>query len=52
MYNFPITRLLAGKSDQMKNLLGEKNMPISTLSLNTKIGSTMLCLSGFELYSG
>ena len=26
-------------------------MPISTVFKNTKIRSTMLCLSGFELYS-
>ena len=34
----------------MKNFLGDKNVPISTV-LNTKLPSTMLCLSGFELYS-
>ena len=30
-YNFPITRLLATKSEQMKNFLGDKNMPLSTV---------------------
>ena len=38
------------KSEQMKNFLGDKNMPISTV-LSTKIRLTMLCLSGFEHYS-
>ena len=30
-YNFPITRLSARKSEQMKQFLGNKNMPISTV---------------------
>ena len=30
-YNFPITRLSARKSEQMKKFLGNKNMPISTV---------------------
>ena len=48
-YNFRITRLSARKSKQMKNFCGIK---ISLyLRLNTKIRSTMQCLSGFELYS-
>ena len=31
LYNFRITRLSARKSEQMKNFLGDKNMPISTV---------------------
>ena len=30
-YNFRITRLSARKSEQIKNFLGDKNMPISTV---------------------
>jgi len=49
-YNFWITRLSATQSEQLKNLGGGiKNAYI--YRLNTKIRSTMLCLSGFELYS-
>ena len=33
-----------------EKLFGDKNMPISTVDLNTKIRVTMLCLSGF-MYS-
>ena len=43
-YNFRITSLSARKSEQMKTLS-------FIYCLNTKIRSTMLCLSGFELYS-
>ena len=34
-----------------EKFLGDKNMPTYIYRLNTKIRSTMLCLSGFELYS-
>ena len=44
-YNFRITRLSARISEQMKNFLGIKYAYI--YRLNTKICSTMLCLSGF-----
>ena len=44
-YNFRMTRLSASKSEQMKQL------PKYIYRLNTKIRLTMLCLSGFELYS-
>ena len=48
-YNFLILRLSVRKSEQMKNSLGIK---ICLLVFeNTKIRSTMLCLSGFELDS-
>ena len=40
-----MTRLSAKKSEQMKQL------PKYIYPLNTKIRLTMLCLSGFELYS-
>ena len=48
-YNFRITRLSARKSEQMENFKGIKYAYM--YRLNTKIRSTMLCLSGFELYS-
>ena len=35
----------------MKIFLGDKNMLIFIYRLNTKIRLTMLCFSGFELYS-
>ena len=43
-YNFRITRLSARKSEQMKLFGGIR-------ICNTKIRLTILCLSGFELYS-
>ena len=48
-YNFRITRLSARKSERMKNFYGIKICLYDRL--NTKIRLTMLCLSGFELYS-
>ena len=48
-YNFRITSLSARKSEQMKNFGGINYVYI--YRLNTKIRLTMLCLSGFELYS-
>ena len=44
-YNFRMIRLSASKSEQIKQL------PKYIYHLNTKIRLTMLCLSGFELYS-
>ena len=44
-YNFRMTRLLPRKSEQMKQL------PKYIYCLNTKIRLTLLCLSGYELYS-
>ena len=48
-YNFRITRLSTRKSEQTKIFRGYKYAYI--YRLNTKIRLTMLCLSGFELYS-
>ena len=49
-YNFWITIVLARKSDDEK-FLGDKKYAY-IYHLNSKIRLTMLCLSGFELYSG
>ena len=34
-----------------EKFVAHKNMPISTMHLNAEIRLTMLCVSGFELYS-
>ena len=47
--NVQITRRSARKSEQMKNFWGIKICLY--LTFKTKIRSTMLCVSGFELYS-
>ena len=47
-YNFRITRLSPRKSEERKMFRGQKYAYI--YRLNTKIPSTMLCLSGFKQY--